>query len=261
MTGMASGYRDLDRMTLGFQAGDLIILAARPSMGKSALAMNIAEHALAAHPNKLVLAFSMEMNRHQMFERLVASKGHIPLQLMRSGKLQHEHWSRLSETMDNWIPARLAIDDITNLTPTQLRAIARREARKSKGEVGLIVVDYLQLMAISGNEENRATQISEITRSLKNLAKELKCPVVALSQLNRSVESRNDKRPLMSDLRESGAIEQDADVIMFIYRDDYYTKDKSLDPGVAELIVAKQRNGPTGTVRLAFIKDHVRFEN
>jgi replicative DNA helicase len=261
VTGVRTGFYDMDKMTAGLQAGDLIILAARPSMGKTAFALNIAEH-VAVNEGLPVVVFSMEMGAAQLALRMVGSLGRIDQSNLRTGKLRDDEWGRLSEAVEKLGKAAVFIDEGSALTPTELRARARRQARQC-GQLGLIVVDYLQLMSGSGgsSEENRATVIGEISRGLKSLAKELKCPVIALSQLNRSVETRTDKRPMMSDLRESGAIEQDADVIMFIYRDDYYTKEACKEPGVAEIIIGKQRNGPTGTVRLAFLKPLTKFEN
>lgn len=260
VTGVRSGFYDLDRMTAGLQPGDLVVLAARPSMGKTAFALNIAEH-VAVQESLPAVVFSMEMGAAQLALRMVGSLGRIDQQHLRTGKLADHEWGALSEAVERLRGVSLFIDETPGLTPAELRARARRQAR-SCGKLGLIVVDYLQLMSGSGGgEENRATELGEISRGLKSLAKELQCPVLALSQLNRSVESRTDKRPMMSDLRESGAIEQDADVIMFIYRDEYYTKDACKEPGVAEIIIAKQRNGPVGTVKLAFIRPLTRFEN
>ena len=261
VTGVRTGFHDLDRMTAGFQAGDLVVLAARPSMGKTALAINIAEH-VALNENLPVAVFSMEMGAAQLAVRIVGSIGRIDQSHLRTGKLTDDEWPRLTEAIEKLRNISLHIDESAGLTSTELRASARRLARQS-GQLGLIVVDYLQLMSGSGgsNEENRATELGEISRGLKMLAKEMQCPVLALSQLNRSVETRSDKRPMMSDLRESGAIEQDADIIMFIYRDDYYNKETSKEPGVAEVIIAKQRNGPTGTVKLAFLKPITKFES
>ncbi len=259
ITGVPTGFYDLDRMTSGFQAGDMVVLAARPSMGKTAFAVNIAEH-VALNEGLPVAIFSMEMGASQLAVRIVGSIGRIDQGHLRTGKLTDEEWPRLTEAIEKLRNISLHIDETPGLTPTELRANARRLARQC-GKLGLIVVDYLQLMSGSSSSgENRATELSEISRGLKMLAKELQCPVIALSQLNRSVETRTDKRPMMSDLRESGAIEQDADVIMFIYRDDYYNKD-SKEPGVAEVIIGKQRNGPTGTVKLAFLKHLTRFES
>ena len=261
ITGVPSGFVDFDKMTSGMQAGDLIVLAARPSMGKTALAINIAEH-VALNEGLPVAVFSMEMGASQLAIRIVGSIGRIDQQRLRTGKLNQEEWPRLTEAIEKLRNVSLHIDETPTLTPMELRANARRLARTC-GKLGLIVVDYLQLMngnITSNNGDNRATEIGEISRGLKMLAKELQCPVIALSQLNRSVETRTDKRPMMSDLRESGAIEQDAAVIMIIYPDDYYNKD-SKEPGVAEIIIGKHRNGPTGTVKLAFLKPLTRFES
>ncbi|WP_295645670.1 replicative DNA helicase [uncultured Methylibium sp.] len=261
VTGVRTGFYDLDRMTAGLQPGDLIVLAARPSMGKTAFALNIAEN-VAVNEGLPAVVFSMEMGASQLALRMVGSLGRIDQSHLRTGKLGDDEWGRLTEAVDKLGKASIFIDESAALTPTELRARARRQARQC-GQLGLIVVDYLQLMSGSdgGSDENRATVLGEISRGLKSLAKELKCPVIALSQLNRSVETRTDKRPMMSDLRESGAIEQDADVIMFIYRDDYYNKDASKEPGVAEIIIAKQRNGPVGTAKLTFLKPLTKFDN
>jgi replicative DNA helicase len=260
ITGVPTGFFDFDRMTSGLQPGDLIVLAARPSMGKTALAINIAEH-VALNEGLPVAVFSMEMGASQLAVRIVGSIGRIDQGHLRTGKLSDDEWPRLTEAIEKLRNVSLHIDETPGLTPSELRANARRLARQC-GKLGLIVVDYLQLMSGSSSNggDNRATEIGEISRGLKMLAKELQCPVIALSQLNRSVETRTDKRPMMSDLRESGAIEQDADVIMFIYRDDYYNKE-SKEPGVAEIIIGKQRNGPTGTVKLAFLKPLTKFES
>ncbi|MDO8450620.1 MAG: replicative DNA helicase [Rhodoferax sp.] len=260
VTGVPTGFYDLDRMTAGFQAGDLIVLAARPSMGKTALAINIAEH-VALNEGLPVAVFSMEMGAAQLAVRIVGSIGRIDQGHLRTGKLTDDEWPRLTEAIEKLRTISLHIDETAGLTSSELRANARRLSRQC-GKLGLIVVDYLQLMSGSSNDgENRATELGEISRGLKMLAKELQCPVIALSQLNRSVEQRPDKRPMMSDLRESGAIEQDADIIMFIYRDEYYTKDACKEPGVAEVIIAKQRNGPTGVVKLAFLRHITKFES
>ena len=259
ITGVPTGFYDFDRMTSGLQPGDLVVLAARPSMGKTALAINIAEH-VAVNEGLPVAVFSMEMGAAQLAIRIVGSIGRIDQGHLRTGKLSDDEWPRLTEAIEKLRSISLHIDETPGLTPSELRANARRLARQC-GKLGLIVVDYLQLMSGSSSDgDNRATELGEISRGLKMLAKELQCPVIALSQLNRSVEQRTDKRPMMSDLRESGAIEQDADVIMFIYRDDYYNKD-SKEPGVAEVIIGKQRNGPTGTVKLAFLKPITKFES
>ena len=260
ITGVPTGFYDLDRMTSGLQPGDLVVLAARPSMGKTAFAINIAEH-VALNEGLPVAVFSMEMGASQLAVRIVGSIGRVDQGHLRTGKLTDDEWPRLTEAIERLRTVSLHIDETPGLTPSELRANSRRLARQC-GKLGLIVVDYLQLMSGSSGSDgdNRATELGEISRGLKMLAKELQCPVIALSQLNRGVEQRTDKRPMMSDLRESGAIEQDADIIMFIYRDDYYNKD-SKDPGVAEIIIGKQRNGPTGTCRLAFLKPLTRFES
>jgi len=260
--GVPTGFIDLDKMTGGFQAGDLIVLAARPSMGKTSLAVNIAEH-IALHEQLPVAVFSMEMGAAQLAVRIVGSIGRINQANMRTGRVTDEEWPRLTDTINRLKKVSLHIDETPGLTPSELRANARRLNRQLGGKMGLIVVDYLQLMSGSGasnSRDNRATELGEISRGLKMLAKELQCPVLALSQLNRSVEQRGDKRPMMSDLRESGAIEQDADIIMFIYRDDYYNTE-SKEPNIAEVIIGKQRNGPTGTIKLYFQKNQTRFEN
>ncbi len=260
VTGVPSGFYDLDRLTAGFQAGDLIVLAARPSMGKTALAINIAEH-VALNEGLPVAVFSMEMGAAQLAVRVVGSIGRIDQSHLRTGKLTDDEWPRLTETIEKLRSIPFHIDESAGLSSGELRASSRRLARQC-GKLGLIVVDYLQLMSGSSNDgENRATELGEISRGLKMLAKELQCPVIALSQLNRSVETRPDKRPMMSDLRESGAIEQDADIVMFIYRDEYYTKEACKEPGVAEIIIAKQRNGPTGMIKLAFLKPITKFES
>ena len=260
VTGVRTGYFELDSMTAGLQKGDLIVLAARPSMGKTAFALNIAEH-VSVKEELPVLVFSMEMGASQLALRLVGSLGRINQQNLRTGRLADDEWGRLAEAVDKLGKVQMFIDETAALTVAELRARSRRMARQFGGTLGLIIVDYLQLMSGSGgSDENRATELGEISRGLKALAKELQCPVIALSQLNRSVESRTDKRPMMSDLRESGAIEQDADIILFIYRDDYYNKE-SKEPGVAEILIAKQRNGPVGTIRLAFLKPLTKFDN
>jgi replicative DNA helicase len=261
VTGVRTGFYDMDRMTAGLQPGDLIVLAARPSMGKTAFALNIGEH-VAVNEGLPVVVFSMEMGASQLALRMVGSLGRIDQSNLRTGRLRDDEWGRLSEAVEKLGKVSMYIDESPALTPGEVRARARRQARQC-GQLGLIVVDYMQLMSGSGggSEENRATVLGEISRGLKSLAKELKCPVIALSQLNRSVETRTDKRPMMSDLRESGAIEQDADVIMFIYRDEYYTKEACKEPGIAEIIIAKQRNGPTGTVKLTFLKPLTKFDN
>jgi replicative DNA helicase len=257
ITGIPTGFDDLDNLTAGLQPSDLVIIAGRPSMGKTAFAINIAEHA-AIKEKKTVAIFSMEMPGEQLAMRMMASLGMIDQQKLRTGKLQDDDWPRLTSTVAMMQETKMFIDDTPALTPAELRARCRRISREHG--LDMIVIDYLQLMQVAGTTENRATEISEISRSLKAMAKELKVPVIALSQLNRSLEQRPNKRPMMSDLRESGAIEQDADVIAFIYRDEVYDED-SADKGIAEIIVGKQRNGPIGTVRLAFRGQFTRFEN
>jgi len=260
VTGVRTGFFDLDRMTAGLQKGDLIVLAARPSMGKTAFAINIGEN-VAINEGLPVVIYSMEMGAAQLAMRMVGSIGRIDQSHLRTGRLNDEEFGRLAEAVDKLGNAPIFIDESPALSPSEVRARARRQKRIC-GAIGLIIVDYLQLMSGNGgNEENRATVLGEISRGLKGLAKELECPVIALSQLNRSVETRPDKRPMMSDLRESGAIEQDADIIMFIYRDEYYTKEECKEPGVAEIIIAKQRNGPVGTCKLFFQRMHTKFEN
>ncbi|TBR39936.1 MULTISPECIES: replicative DNA helicase [Dyella] len=258
LTGISTGFTDLDELTSGLQPSDLIIVAARPSMGKTAFSVNIAE-AAAMRGKKAVAIFSMEMSASQLAFRMISSVGRIHAQHLRNGDLAEEDWPRVTNAIALLSEAKIFIDDTPGLSPVELRSRSRRIHRENGG-LGLIVIDYLQLMQVPGMKENRATEISEISRSLKGLAKELQCPVIALSQLNRSLEQRADKRPMMSDLRESGAIEQDADVIMFIYRDDYYNKE-SPDKGLAEIIIGKQRNGPTDTVKLAFLGHYTKFEN
>ncbi len=260
ITGVPTGYHDLDGRTSGLQPGDLLIVAGRPSMGKTSFALNMAEH-VAIEVGLPVAVFSMEMGGAQLAMRMLSSVGRLDAHRVRTGRLTDDEWSRLSFALGKMHEAPLYIDETPALNPIDLRARARRLHRQC-GKLGLIVIDYLQLMssANQGGGENRATEISEISRSLKGLAKELSVPVIALSQLNRSLEQRPNKRPVMSDLRESGAIEQDADVIMFIYRDEVYNPDTP-DKGTAEIIIGKQRNGPIGTVRLTFMGEYTRFEN
>ncbi len=258
ITGIATGYQDLDALTSGLNPGDLVIVAGRPSMGKTSFAMNIAEY-VAMKNSEPVAIFSMEMPGEQLAIRLLSSMGRINQQKLRSGRLEDGDWPRLTSAVQMLSEAPLYIDDTPALSPTELRARTRRLMREHKG-LGLIVVDYLQLMQSPGSSENRANEISDISRGLKALAKELSVPMIALSQLNRSLEQRPNKRPVMSDLRESGAIEQDADIIAFVYRDEVYN-DESPDKGTAEIIIAKQRNGPIGTVRLTFHGQFTRFEN
>ncbi|MEZ2721753.1 replicative DNA helicase [Paenalcaligenes hominis] len=258
ITGVPTGFVDLDRMTSGLQPGDLIIVAGRPSMGKTSLSMNIGEH-IAIEQGLPVAVFSMEMGAVQLAMRMVGSVGLLDQHRMRTGKLTDEDWPRLTHAVKKVQEAQIYIDESPGLTAMEVRARARRLARQC-GQLGLIIIDYLQLMSGSSGSENRATEISEISRALKGLARELNCPLIALSQLNRSLEQRPNKRPVMSDLRESGAIEQDADLILFIYRDEVYNPD-SPDKGTAELIIGKQRNGPIGTVRVAFQGSSTRFLN
>ncbi|MEE9494540.1 MAG: replicative DNA helicase [Gammaproteobacteria bacterium] len=257
ITGISTGFSDLDEMTAGLQNSDLVIVAGRPSMGKTTFAMNIAENA-AIRDKVTTAVFSMEMPGEQLAMRLMSSLGRIDQHKIRTGKLEDDDWPRLTSAVSILAEAPLFIDDTPALTPTELRARARRLKREHN--LGIIIIDYLQLMQVNGGGENRTNEISEISRSLKALAKELAVPVIALSQLNRGLEQRPNKRPIMSDLRESGAIEQDADVIIFIYRDEVYNED-SPDKGTAEIIVSKQRNGPIGKCRLTFLGQHTRFEN
>lgn len=259
VTGLSSGFTDLDEMTSGLQPADLIIVAGRPSMGKTSFAMNIAESA-AVKSRQPVLIFSMEMPGDSLATRMLSSLGRIDQHKVRTGRLQDQDWHRLASTMALMSDTPMFIDDTPSLSPMELRARARRLAKQFNGQLGLIVIDYLQLMQVPGLRDNRVGEISEISRSIKALAKELSVPIIALSQLNRSLEQRTDKRPVMSDLRESGAIEQDADLIVFIYRDEVY-HDDSRDKGSAEIIIAKHRNGPIGKVRLTFLGQYTRFEN
>jgi replicative DNA helicase len=258
ITGVSTGFKDLDEMTSGLQASDLIIVAARPSMGKTTFAMNLVENAVLTG-DKPVLVFSMEMPAESLILRMMSSIGRINQTKVRSGKLDEEDWPKLSSAVSRLKDRPLFIDDTPALTPTEVRSRARRIQREH-GDLSMIMIDYLQLMQVAGSSEGRTAEISEISRALKTIAKEFNCPVVALSQLNRSLEQRPNKRPINSDLRESGAIEQDADVIMFIYRDEVYNED-SADKGVAEIIIGKQRNGPIGSTKLAFIGQYTRFDN
>ncbi len=259
ITGVPTGYIDIDRMTAGLQPSDLIIVAARPSMGKTSFAMNIAQNAALVEKTG-VAVFSLEMSKEQLVMRLLSSVGPIDSQRIRTGKLQKEDWAKLTRAVGMLSEAPIFIDDTPAISVLEMRAKVRRLA--AQHDIGLIIVDYLQLMRGRGAIENRTQEISEISRSLKALAKEHNVPVIALSQLNRGLESRTDKRPMMSDLRESGAIEQDADVICFIYRDEVYNKSEdNPDRGIAEIIIGKQRNGPTGITKLTFIKEFTMFEN
>lgn len=262
IVGLATGFTDFDLKTSGLQPGDLIVIAGRPSMGKTSFAMNIAEN-VAIKSGTAVAIFSLEMPGDALAMRMMSSLGQIDQHRVRTGQLKDEDWPRLTSAVNLLSQVSLYIDDTSSLSPTELRARVRRlkrELARENKELGLIVIDYLQLMQAPTNGENRATEISLISRALKSLAKELRVPVVALSQLNRSLESRPNKRPIMSDLRESGAIEQDADLIVFIYRDEVYNED-SPDKGVAEIIIGKQRNGPIGTLKLAFLGQYTKFEN
>jgi len=257
ITGVATGYKEFDKLTAGLQSGDLVIIAGRPSMGKTTLAVNIAENA--AIGSKVPTAiFSMEMPKEQLAFRMISSLGRVDQSHLRTGKFPDEDWSRINTAVQLMSDAPIYIDDTPALSPTEIRARARRLKRESG--LGLIVLDYIQLMQVHGTTENRATEISEISRSLKALAKELSVPIIALSQLNRSVESRTDKKPIMSDLRESGALEQDADLILFIYRDEVYNPDTPRK-GVADISIAKQRNGPIGDFPLTFVGRYTKFEN
>ncbi|AQU83076.1 MAG: replicative DNA helicase [Halomonas sp.] len=259
MTGLSTGFRDLDEMTSGLQPSDLVIIAGRPSMGKTTFAMNLVEHAVISS-DKPVMVFSMEMPAESLMLRVLSSLGRIDQTRVRSGQLEDEDWPRLTSAVNLLKDKQLFIDDTAALSPNEMRSRLRRVVREH-GNIALIMIDYLQLMQIPGFSENRTGEISEISRSLKGLAKEFQCPVVALSQLNRSLEQRPNKRPVMSDLRESGAIEQDADVIAFVYRDEVYNQDNPDNQGIAELIIGKQRNGPIGTVHMAFIGKYTRFED
>lgn len=258
ITGLTTGFIDLDRMTSGLQSSDLVIVAGRPSMGKTSFAMNLVENA-AMVSERPIMVFSMEMPAEQLVIRMLSSLGRIDQSRVRTGKLEQDDWPKLSNATAKLKDTHIFIDDTPALTPTELRSRVRKLIRE-QGDLGMIMVDYLQLMRVAGTNEGRTAEISEISRSLKAIAKEFRCPVLALSQLNRSLEQRPNKRPVNSDLRESGAIEQDADVIMFIYRDEVYNED-SPDKGVAEIIIGKQRNGPIGSCRLSFQGKFTRFEN
>ena len=258
ITGVPTGFYKLDEMTSGLHPGDMIVVAGRPSMGKTAFALNIAEH-VGVEMRLPVAIFSLEMSGPQIAMRMLSSLGRLDQQKTRTGKLSDDDWDKMTVALGKLHDAPIHIDETGAINATDLRARARRLHRQC-GKLGLIVIDYLQLMTSTKDNENRATEISEISRSIKALAKELQVPIIALSQLSRKVEERNDKRPLMSDLRESGAIEQDADIIMMMYRDEYYNKD-SKEPGVAEVNIVKHRNGPTDTVRLTFLGEYTKFEN
>ena len=258
LTGLTTGFEELDKMTSGLQPSDMVVVAGRPSMGKTTFAMNLCENvALKAH--KPVLVFSMEMPADAIVMRMLSSLGRINQTSIRSGRLDQDDWPRITSAIQMLSEQKFFIDDTPALSPLELRTRARRVARECGGQLGMIMIDYLQLMQVPG-ADSRVNEISEISRSLKGLAKELNCPVVALSQLNRSLEQRPNKRPVMSDLRESGAIEQDADVIMFLYRDEVYNQDTT-EKGIGEVIIGKQRNGPIGTVRVAFRGEYLRFDD
>jgi len=258
ITGIPSGFKDLDALTAGFQNGDLVVIAGRPSMGKTAMALNIAEH-VAVESEKSVAFFSLEMSAMQLVLRLIASLSRISLQKIRTGFVGHDNWSRIHRASEQLYEAKIFIDD----TPMQTVLDIRSKARRQKAETGLdlVIIDYLQLLHSRGKVENRVLEVGEMTRSLKGVARELDVPIVLLSQLSRKVEERTDKRPQLSDLRESGSIEQDADVVGFVYREEVYRKDKPEVQGRAEFIIGKQRNGPTGTVKLTFLNECTRFEN
>jgi replicative DNA helicase len=257
VTGIASGFIDLDYKTAGFQPSDLILVAARPSMGKTAFVLNIAQH-VAFHDNKSVAIFSLEMSKEQLVNRLLSLESKVNSQSIRTGNMKDDEWEKLIESADVIGRSNLLIDDTPGISIGELRSKCRRY--KVEYDLRMIIIDYLQLMSGSGKSESRQQEISDISRSLKALARELHVPVIALSQLSRAVEQRPDHRPMLSDLRESGAIEQDADVVMFIYRDDYYNKDTELK-NVAEIIIAKQRNGAIGTINLAWLPDYTQFAN
>jgi replicative DNA helicase len=257
--GLRTGFYDLDRLTCGLQPGDLIVLAARPAMGKTSLALNIAEN-VSLNEGLPVAVFSMEMGAGQLTLRIVSSISRVNQTRLRSGKLTGDEWPRFVEGIERMRGMKTSIDETPAITAARLRTSARKIARRHGGKLGLIVVDYIQLMSTTSKDDNRSNALGEISRGLKQLAKEMNCPIIALSQLNRGVEQRADKRPMMSDLRESGNLEQDADIVAFIYRDDYYNKD-SKEPGIAEVIIAKHRNGPTATIRLAWLKELTKFES
>ncbi|MDO8931609.1 MAG: replicative DNA helicase [Rhodocyclaceae bacterium] len=258
VTGVPTGFTDLDKMTSGLQPGDMIVVAGRPSMGKTAFALNIAEH-VGVETHLPVAIFSLEMSGQQLATRFLSSVGRLDQNKIRTGRLTDDDWDKMTNALGKLHEAPIHIDDTGAINATDLRARARRLHRKC-GKLGLIVIDYIQLMTSFRGNENRATEISEISRSIKSLAKELEVPIIALSQLSRKVEERTDKRPLMSDLRESGAIEQDADIILMMYREEYYKPDTQ-DKGIAEVIIGKHRNGPTGTVKLTFLGEYTKFEN
>jgi len=259
ITGVPTGFRELDKLTAGFQRSDLLIVAGRPAMGKTSFALNVAVNAAIALKEP-VLVFSLEMSKEQLIKRMLASEGRVNASVMRNNDPKADDWPRLINAANTLSQTQVHLDDSSPMTPMEIRSKSRR--LKAEKGLCLVVIDYLQLMRGGGRKsDNREQEISEISRSLKSLAKELDVPVVALSQLNRGVESRPDKRPMISDLRESGAIEQDADVIMFVYRDEYYNPDNTENAGLAEIIIGKQRSGPTGTVTCRFFNEYTRFEN
>jgi len=257
ITGVPTGFRDLDRLTSGFQPGNLVILAARPSMGKSALALCMAANLGVRHGTPVAL-FTLEMSKAEVTQRMMCSEAKVESQRLRSGKLAQDDWPRLTAACDKLMKAPIYVDDTGSITMMELRSKARR-LKSREPNLGLIIVDYLQLMTSGSNAENRVQEVSQISRSLKILARDLEVPIVALSQLSRAVESRHDKRPVLSDLRESGSIEQDADLVAFVYRDEYYNGEESDQQGLAEVILAKHRNGPTDTVKLSFLKRYAKF--
>jgi replicative DNA helicase len=259
VTGVPSGFRDLDRITSGFQEGNLVVIAARPSMGKSALGLGVAAN-LAVRRNVPVALFTLEMSKAEVTQRLMCSEAKVESQRLRTGKLSADDWPRLTASCDKLAKAPVYVDDTGSITMMEIRSKARRLKSKHP-ELGLIIVDYLQLMTSGMSAENRVQEVSQISRSLKVLARDLDVPILALSQLSRAVEQRHDKRPILSDLRESGSIEQDADIVMFIYRDEYYNGEESEQQGLAEVIVAKHRNGPTDTVKLSFLKRYAKFSD
>jgi replicative DNA helicase len=259
VTGVPSGFRDLDRITSGFQEGNLIVMAARPSMGKSALGLGVAAN-LAVRKNVPVALFTLEMSKSEVTQRLMCSEAKVESQRLRTGKLSADDWPRLTASCDKLAKAPIYVDDTGSITMMEIRSKARRLKAKHP-DLGLIIVDYLQLMTSGTSAENRVQEVSQISRSLKVLARDLDVPIIALSQLSRAVEQRHDKRPILSDLRESGSIEQDADIVMFIYRDEYYSGEESDQQGLAEVIVAKHRNGPTDTVKLSFLKRYAKFSD
>jgi replicative DNA helicase len=257
VTGLATGFVDIDEMTSGLQKGDLVIVAGRPAMGKTSFCLNIAQH-VSMRVGETVGLFSLEMSKEQLALRLLCADARIDAHKLRTGKLNEKDWARLAKAYTDLSQAKLFIDDSATISPLEMRAKCRR--LKAEFGLGLVIVDYLQLVTSAGRVENRQQELSAISRSIKGLAKELNCPVLALSQLSRAPEARTDRRPQLSDLRESGALEQDADIVMFIYREEEY-KPSDENRGIAEIIIGKQRNGPTGSRRLAFIKEFTRFEN